>query len=126
LRGNELGEEGARPLADALHVNSSLTHLNIADNQIGNVGMRVIGLALLGNTASKMGSLKCDAFDLKAGAIVLDLPNKGINRYTIALLAAVIKANGSVTSVSSVPELPLRLLPPTLGLIRLVMFLFAA
>ena len=39
---NELGPEGAKVLAEMLHVSSSMTKLNIWDNKIGTEGATII------------------------------------------------------------------------------------
>ena len=48
LRGNSFGTEGAKPLADALRVNSGLTHLDVTYNQLGEDGRSVLSDAVKG------------------------------------------------------------------------------
>merc|ERR1712023_439032 len=90
--------EGITALADALGVNGSLTVLDISGNQIGDEGMRAIGKSLLSSVTSKLGTLKCDAFNLPEAASTV-IFNKGIDPAAATLLAGVIKFNGSLTNL---------------------------
>ena len=96
---NILGPEGAAALSPGIFANGSLTVLDISGNQIGDESMRAIGKSLLSSVTSKLGALKCDAFNLPVAAKSLNLSNKGINPAAATLLAGVIKFNGSLTSL---------------------------
>jgi hypothetical protein len=52
LRRCGLGDEDAAALADALKVNSSVTFINLEDNQIGNEGALALADALQVNISS--------------------------------------------------------------------------
>ena len=51
LGNNKLGAQGAKAIADSLHVNGALTELSLADNEISDQGAAVIGDALRVNGA---------------------------------------------------------------------------
>ena len=95
----EITNIGILALANALRVSPSMTFVDVSGNSIGDEGMRTIGAALLRSTTSKLGAIKCDAFDLPVSAISLDLYGKRIGSAAGTLLAGVIKGNASVTSV---------------------------
>jgi hypothetical protein len=92
--------EGIKAVADALRVSASLTFCDVSGNSIGDVGMSIMGQALLSSTTSKLGSLKCDAFVVPADAISVDLSNKQIRPAAATLLAGVLKFNASLTKIS--------------------------
>lgn len=48
LSGNYIGAEGAKPLADALRVEGSLTRLNVEYNDLGDEGRAIISSAVQG------------------------------------------------------------------------------
>lgn len=100
LARNGIGDRGAERLAKALKQNGSVTFCDIARNSVGDQGMDAIGRALLDNRMSKLGALKCDAFELQADDATLDLSTKAISTAAAALLAGVLSANGSLMTVS--------------------------
>jgi hypothetical protein len=76
-----------------------MTFVDVSGNAIGDEGMRTIGDALLSSTTSKLGAIKCDAFDLPIGATSLDLSGKRIGSAAGTLLAGVVKGNASLAEV---------------------------
>ena len=60
---------------------------------------RAIGNALLSSTTSKLGALKCDAFDVPLTATSLDLRGRSLGSAAATLLAGVIKFNGVLTEL---------------------------
>jgi hypothetical protein len=62
---NEIGDEGALALADALQTNTSLLRLDLCKNDIRYVGLRAIVMALSQNSASQLKELNLawNAFD---------------------------------------------------------------
>jgi hypothetical protein len=99
LMGNYVGPEGAKALAPALRDSPSMTFVDVSGNAIGDEGMRTIGDALLSSSTSKLGAIKCDAFDLPVGTTSLDLSGKRISSAAGTLLAGVVKGNASLTQV---------------------------
>jgi len=97
LSSNALGADGAAALAKALEVNSALTYLDVSSNSITDSGMQKIGASLLRSTTSKLGALKCDAFDLPAGA--QSLRSKTIGPAAATLLAGVLKLSQTLTTL---------------------------
>ena len=53
LEDNQIGPEGAKPLADALKVNASLTKISLAGNNLEEEGTKVICEAVKGNKILK-------------------------------------------------------------------------
>ena len=51
LRGNNIGDEGAKAIAEALKGNTSLTSINLSNNNIGDEGAKAIADALKFNTS---------------------------------------------------------------------------
>ena len=69
LSRKKLRDASAIVIAACLRGNSCLTSLNVAANPgIGDGGFRAMGTALVESTASKLGALKCDAFELRQRA----------------------------------------------------------
>ena len=100
LRECGITAKGAKALAGALSVNGVITFMDVSNNSIGDEGMRTIGKALLGTRTSKLGSLKCDAFELPVGATSLDLRGKRpIGSAAATLLAGVVKHNAVLKTV---------------------------
>ncbi|EOD40942.1 hypothetical protein EMIHUDRAFT_259973, partial [Emiliania huxleyi CCMP1516] len=99
LSGNELGPNGAAAFARALAVNSTLSYLDVSSNSITDSGMRNIGASLLSSSASKLGALKCDAFDLPAGAQSLVVKSNPIGPAAATLLAGVLKLSQTLTTL---------------------------
>ena len=97
LSGNRFGTEGATVIAEFLKVDAQLTFLDLSGKSIGEEGMRVIGIALLGVATSKLGALKCDAFDMPVGATSLNLSSEGIGPGAATLLAGVVKFTTTLT-----------------------------
>ena len=58
LLGNNIGDEGANYIGEALLKNTTLKELNLLDNNIGGEGAKYIGDALLKNTTLKVLSLR--------------------------------------------------------------------
>ena len=56
--------------------------------------------ALLSSSTSKLGALKCDAFDLPVGVASLNLSNKRIGQAAVPLLAGVMKFNAVLTTLN--------------------------
>jgi len=79
-----IGEEGARELALALKVNSSLTSLGLRDNRIGEGGAREVAMAL--KEISVLTSL--------------DLTRNGIGEDGAREVALALKENSTLTSLS--------------------------
>ena len=94
-----VGSAGIQSVASLLRVTPSMTFVDVSENAVGDEGMRIIGAALLSSTTSKLGAIKCDAFDLPVGATSLDFSTKRISSAAGTLLAGVVKGNASVTSV---------------------------
>jgi Ran GTPase-activating protein (RanGAP) involved in mRNA processing and transport len=46
LGGNDIGKEGAKLIAEALKINTTLTTLNLGGNEIGKPGAKLIAEAL--------------------------------------------------------------------------------
>ncbi|KAL0251107.1 hypothetical protein GEMRC1_000321 [Eukaryota sp. GEM-RC1] len=42
MKGNSIGDEGARALADALKINTTVTSINLSSNSIGDEGARAL------------------------------------------------------------------------------------
>lgn len=63
LRGNPLGEEGGRAMADALRANGTLRELNLCDTTLGEQSLAALGGALAANRGLRKldVSLNCDA-----------------------------------------------------------------
>ena len=71
---NEIGNEGAAAIGDALKVNGSLTSLNLANNSVcGILGNKVEGIAALAEALKINGSLT--SLDVRANK--LDDASKG-------------------------------------------------
>ena len=51
LNGNNIGDEGAKAIGEALKVNTSLTKIDLGGNNIGVEGGKAIGEALKVNTS---------------------------------------------------------------------------
>ena len=96
---NHLRPEGAKILAEALHVNSSLTFLNIAGNSIGKEGKLALGNAVHGNTGSSLGYLTCDEWSVHPEIQALDISGKGIDQGDLVLLTGILKLNSSMKSL---------------------------
>ena len=91
--------EGIKAIAQSIAGNPMMTRVDVSGNSIGDDGMRTIGAALLSSTTSKLGAIKCDAFDLPVDATSLDLSGKRIDSAAWTLLAGVVKGNVSLTKV---------------------------
>ena len=78
-----------------LDLSSSLTSKNKIDDE----AMRVLGDMLLRSTEGQLRALKCDAFDLRADAMALDLRAKGIGSGAATMLAGVVQFNTTMTSL---------------------------
>jgi hypothetical protein len=94
LSRRKLRDASAIVIAALLRSNTDLTSLNIGANGIGEDGFHALGNALLESTTSKLGVLKCDAFEVPAGAAELDLSRKRIQAGALRLLAGVVKQHG--------------------------------
>ena len=91
--------EGIKAIAQSIAGNPMMTRVDVSGNSIGDDGMRTIGAALLSSTTSKLGAIKCDAFDLPVDATSLDLSGKRIDSAAWTLLAGVVKGNALLKSV---------------------------
>jgi len=60
LNGNNIGDEGAKMISDALKRNTALTLLDLSDNNIGDEGARMISDALKCNTTLTELNLQCN------------------------------------------------------------------
>ena len=106
---NNIGPADAKILAKALASSKSvMTFLDISGNpDIHDAGMRMIGDALLENSASKLSALKCDAFNVRINDAKLEFGcpagqttrTEVIGPAAATLLAGVIKSNSSVTKL---------------------------
>ena len=95
----EIGPSRAKEIAEYVRGSAVLSFINIFGNAIGDEGMRAIGTAILSSSTSKLGALKCDAFDLGPNVASLDLSRKDISSAVVTLLAGVIKFNAVLTSL---------------------------
>ena len=100
LSRKKLRDTSAIVLAALLRHNTRLTSLSIASNPIGEDGMRAMGTALLKSTVSKLGALKCDAFEVRAGEAALDMSRKRLPPGAKALLAGVVNHNPALRTFS--------------------------
>ena len=80
-------------------VSAVLTYTDVSGNDIGDEGMLAIGNALLSSTTSKLGALKCDAFDLPLTATSLDFSGSRLGSAAATLLAGVIKFSAVLTTL---------------------------
>jgi Ran GTPase-activating protein (RanGAP) involved in mRNA processing and transport len=83
LRNNQISDEGAAALADALKVNTSLTSIRLGYNKIGTEGAAVLA----------------DALKLNTSVTTMSLWNNNIDDEGAAALADVLKVNTSVTEI---------------------------
>ena len=94
LARTRVGREGVLPLVRI----PSLTRLDISGNKsFRAAGMRALGNELLASGTSRLGSLKCDAFDVPESATELKL--SGLESGAVVLLAGVVKLNVSIEEV---------------------------
>ena len=96
----EIGPSMAKEIAEYVRGSAVLSFINIFGIAIGDEGMRAIGTAILSSSTSKLGALKCDAFDLGPNVASLDLSRKDISSAVVTLLAGVIKFNAVLTSIN--------------------------
>jgi len=95
LARTRVGREGVLPLVRI----PSLTRLDISGNKsFRAAGMRALGNELLASGTSRLGSLKCDAFDVPESATELKL--SGLESGAVVLLAGVVKLNVSIEEVN--------------------------
>ena len=96
-RSTRLGRDGITALARV----SSLTRLDLSQTKMGDAQMRAVGSALLACASSSLGSLKCAAFDLGAGATRCDSGSKRMRMGNAGavLLAGALKFNASLTAL---------------------------
>ena len=85
LSWNKIDAEGAKPLADALCVNASLTECNLRDNKLTEEGWCAIFDALRDNPQNKMAKW--------------ELRGQRINPTIVKSLAAYVAGSASLTSV---------------------------
>ena len=99
LSGNNMGAEGAKPLADALRVCPSLTHVDVRSNNIAGDGASQLSAAVLSNAKIEVFNeipvkeMRTDSFT------ELDLFNKGIGVEGGMVVAGLIPVMGSLTEV---------------------------
>jgi len=62
LRSNDLGDVGAKAVADLIQDNSILTRLDISHNKIANPGMLLLGQKMSMNSSLRALSLSCNSF----------------------------------------------------------------
>ena len=99
IANNDLRPAGAKILAEALHVNSSLTFLNIAGNSIGKEGKLALGNAVHESASSSLGYLTCDEWSVHPEIQALDISGKGIDQGDLILLTGILKFNTSMNSL---------------------------
>lgn len=99
LSRKKLRDPSAIVIAALLRNNASLTSLDVASNAIGEDGMQAMGTSLLESTSSKLGALKCDAFEVRAGEIALDLSRKKLRPAAVTLLSGMVKHNITLRTV---------------------------
>ncbi|OHE72562.1 MAG: hypothetical protein A2007_06040 [Verrucomicrobia bacterium GWC2_42_7] len=109
---DEFGDLGARALADALKINTSLTELNLTANGIGGVGARALADALKTNTSlTKLNLTGNKIGDVGAGALAdvlrtnstlieLNLSDNKISFYGASLIGEALDHNTSLTKLS--------------------------
>ena len=83
LFGNKIGDDGAKALADALKVNSSVTDIDLTGNNIGADGTKALA----------------DALKVNASVIEIDLAVNNIGTDGAKALADALKVNFSVISI---------------------------
>jgi hypothetical protein len=81
---NDIGDEGASALADALKVNTSVKTINLGCNRIGNEGAAALADALKENMS----------------LTTIDLASNGIGDQGASVLADALTVNTSVTSIN--------------------------
>ncbi|KAF9432437.1 hypothetical protein BGZ76_010812 [Entomortierella beljakovae] len=84
LRHNKIGNEGALALLEALKTNTTLTTLNLSDNSIGEGGALALSIALMINTT----------------LTTLDLRNNTIGNEGALALSDALKANTTLTNLN--------------------------
>jgi hypothetical protein len=83
---------GGLAVAGALNVNTTLTKLNLAGNDIKNKGKHALASALLSNTSSSLAYFTCDQWSLLPNAgSTINFSNKGLEVGDAMLLAALLQ-----------------------------------
>ena len=90
---------GIMAIADALHVNTSMTFLNIALNLIGKEGKLALGNAVHESASSSLGYLTCDKWSVHPETQALDISGKGVDHEDLVLLTGILKLNSSMKSL---------------------------
>ena len=99
MRGNFLGDEGAKALAPGIAVNASVTCLDVRNNSISGDGASQLSAAVLGN-------LKMEKFneipikEMRTDSLTkLDLSGKGVEVVGGMVVAGLLPVMASLTSV---------------------------
>ena len=88
LSNNDIGSEGAKPLAEAIAVSASLTSVSLRGNSLGDAGVEVVCNAVQSNEHSKLASL--------------DLATNGCGPDGAKAVTAMMAVTGSLTEVCQI------------------------
>jgi hypothetical protein len=111
LSGNQISDEGAAALADALQANTSVTSVDLGGNRIGNAGATALAESLQVNTSVTMIWLSsnqindvgataiADALQVNTSVTTIFLNNNQISDEGATALANALTVNTSVTTI---------------------------
>ena len=97
---NMIDAEGAKPLADALRVNGSITRIDVRYNNITGDGASQLSAAVLANTKIEFFN-EIPIKKMRADSLTsLDLSSKGIGVEGGMVVAGLVPVMGSITKIS--------------------------